>query len=231
MKKLFEIIGTSLIFLSWIVSCCDKNERLIKDEPILSDSFITYFYKMDSFDLSLDTSDEEKSIYSFLCKGHSSDYYTKDHNADQFKFLCDKYGDYGLNAYLEVANQASINNFSGITVTSNIDFPGHSAGESLNDIVYVRLSTAKPFIDSGYSDSYLTSDPMFINGIRLITATEGYTEVYKLAKDLVPEDLTLIRNNFIIDFRDRPTDVGKEVLITISFEQENDTPIVNTFSW
>ena len=146
-----------------------------------------------------------------------------------FEKQCDKYGDSGLKAYMEIDNQASINDFSGITVTSDSDFPGHPAGEDLSDIAYIRLATAKPFIDSGYSNSYLNSDSVLINNIRLISASEGYTFVYKLAKDITKEDLKLIARNFTIEFHDRPIDDRNYAYITVSLIQEGAEPVASTF--
>ena len=155
MKRIFTFVVLLLIFLSGVVSCKEKNEIPIWSEYQLSNSFITCFFKMNSADLSQATYDEEKSIYTIYWQGHSSEHYTEDYNAEYFKILCGKYGDYGFNAYLETGNNASINEFSGITITSDSDFPGHPAGTELNDIVYVRLFSANPFIDSGYLGSFL----------------------------------------------------------------------------
>lgn len=219
-----------LLLLSVSVSCTKEGgKELMGGDYLFSNSFITWFYKMDSANLLLDTHDVDKSIYTFIWQGHFSDYFTKEKNPDEYKILCDKYGDSGLNAYLEIDNQASINNFSGISITSDHDFPDHPAGSDLSDIVYVRLSSAKPFIDSGYSKSYLNSDPVLINNFRLISATEGYTDVYKPAKDITKDDLMLIARNITIEFRDKPIEDKNDVFITVSLKQDGDIPIVSTY--
>ena len=67
-----------------------------------------------------------------------------------------------------------------------------------------------------------------VHGLRLLLADEGFTEVHKLAKDITKEDLMLIRNDITIEFRDRPIDNQKDVLITVSLAQEKDNPVVGT---
>lgn len=68
-----------------------------------------------------------------------------------------------------------------------------------------------------------------INNIRLISASEGYTFVYKLAKDITKEDLMLIARNFTIEFHDRPIDDRNYAYITVSLIQEGAEPIASTF--
>lgn len=176
--KRISIIALVTSVVSLLVSSCnhETSDSEIADKCIFSSSFITWFYTMDEGELILETYDKSKSTYTFIWQGGYSDYYTKDHNPNEYDNLCDKYGDRGLNAYLEIGNQASTNSFSRITVTSDIDFPGHPAGSDLSDIVFVRMLSAKQFIDSGYSDKYLRPYPVMIEDVRVITATEGWTK-------------------------------------------------------
>ena len=228
-KSIIALSFTSIMLL--INSCTnevmDNNNK--GGEYFFSSCFITRYYTMDAGDLILDTYDEGQSIYTFVWQGSSSDYYTKDHNSNEYNQLCYKYGDSGLNAYLEKENLASTNSFNCITITCDSEFPGHPVGNNLNDIVFVRLLSAKPFIDSGYSNDYLNSSPILIDGNRLISSTEGWTEVCKLAKDISKEDLMLISRYIRFEFHDRPVSDNKDVVITVALEQEGATPIVSSY--
>lgn len=230
LMKRISIIALVTSVVSLLVSSCnhETSDSEIADKCIFSSSFITWFYTMDEGELILETYDKSKSTYTFIWQGGYSDYYTKDHNPNEYDNLCDKYGDRGLNAYLEIGNQASTNSFSRITVTSDIDFPGHPAGSDLSDIVFVRMLSAKQFIDSGYSDKYLRPYPVMIEDVRVITATEGWTKIYKLAKDVTKEDLTLLARDFRVEFHDKPLVEDSDALITVKLEQEGADTIIGS---
>lgn len=229
--KRTSIIALITTTVSLLISSCSQetSDSEIVDDPIFSSSFITRFYTMDAGDLILETYDEDKSTYTFIWQGGYSDYCAKDHNPEEYDNLCDKYGDHGLNAYLEIGNQASSNNFNHITISSDSDFPGHPAGSDLSDIIFVRLLSAKQFIDSGYSDKCLSPYPVRIEDVRVITATEGWTEIYKLAKDITKEDLMLIARDFRVEFHDKPLVEDNDALITVKLEQEGVETIVGSY--
>ena len=230
MKKKSYYCIISLLCLSALVSCSENNqESPVGSEYFFSDSYITWYYRMDSADLLLDTYDIGKSTFIFVWQGHFTDYYTKEHNSGEYTRFCEKFGDFGLNSYLDKDNQGSVNDFIGVTITSSSDFPGHPAGTNLNDIAFIDLVSAKPFIDSRYSDSYLDQHPIMIDGHRLIAESDGFTPIYKIAKDLKREDLMLIGRNFHIVFHDKPLEDNEIVYITVTLEQVGVDPIVSTY--
>lgn len=230
MKNKSIICLILVLGLSLFVSC----STIIIENPkggdfVFSDHFISWYYKMNALDLFTDTSFKvEDSVYGFICQSSFSEYWTKEHNPEGYTQFCEKYGDSAFKAYQETYNQASVNDFSGISITSGSDFPGHPAGTELNDICFIRLLSAKPFLDSGYSDSFLESDHVMIDNYRLLSSGEGYTVICKPVNEVSKEDLMLIARNFHIGFLDKPVEENSVTYITVTLKQEGESPIIGT---
>ena len=230
MKNNFTLCLISILGLSLLVSCSENEiQEPICGEFVYSDRYVMQFYTMhDTPIFALDTYDLEKSTYEFIWEGSFGEYYSQDHNAEEYIRLSDKYGNItGLNAYFETPTQASINDFTGVNITSSSDFPGHPAGTSLNDIAYIRVYSAKTFLDSKYSESLIDFSDIVIDNCRVISSV--CRKIEKLVKDITKEDLMLIDRFFYFTFFDMPIEDKEVVYFTVSLEQSNEEPIVSTY--
>ncbi len=74
-----------------------------------------------------------------------------------FDALCEKHGDMTFNRKIRVNPASAVPSFPAvdflsISVVSDADYDeNHPAGTSLNDLITAEYSTAKPYIDSGYT--------------------------------------------------------------------------------
>lgn len=141
----------------------------------------------------------------------------------EFVALAEHFGDNNYNkGMMPFTTESLANEFTAIDITSNRDFNGISAGESLAS--EVRLCAASPlkFIESGYTETFDwdADKPAEFNAEDWESGIfgnhrEGYHPVNKLLSEVTRRDLTLLRHEFVfLQFTDPP--VGQLHRLTIS---------------
>lgn len=203
-----------------LVSCSIKIDQPMEEGDLkLSDSFVNWFFKFNRLDLFSESTGLTED-FIFLVQGGFDEYFTPEHNSKDYSHYCDIFEDHGFNMYLSHTHQASVNSIESMNIYSDSDFPSHKAGESLNDIVFARIKTAKPFIDNNYPESMLEEDPIRIDGVRVLAPCEGYSVVEKKLSELSSADCTLMSRNFKLRFIEKPIE-QKDVSIFFEVVETN----------
>ncbi len=212
------IIGALLSLVS--CSAIKDDQPMEEGELKLSDSFVNWFFKFNRLELFPESTTGSTEDYIFQVQGGFDEYFTPGHKSKEYSHYCDIFEDHGLNMYLSHNNQASVNSIESMNIYSDSDFPSHKAGESLNDIVFARIETAKPFIDNNYPESLLEEDPIRIDGVRVLGPHEGYSVVEKKLSELSSTDCTLMYRNFQLRFVEKPIE-QKDVSIFFEVVEKN----------
>jgi len=205
--KLKYLIPVIMLFCS----CSSGDDNQGGEELVLLESFVTYYYELESVKLS------SENNYIRIYESLSGEYYCYDErnnrspeNYLKYKELRNHYNDTGYHAEINlmvnpIPNRFLADIFESVEIVSDTDFDtDHPAGTSLADISLFYTLTPFYFIENGYRyfdwDNYSESREVLYHfprtgnnyGSYLVEGINTLYPVKALASELTVEDLSLL---------------------------------------
>jgi hypothetical protein len=213
MKWIMSVFSVLMLF-----SCSQK--LVGGGEDVFTRSYVMEYYKPTGIKLSVRQYSNTKNYLIFYFSpssyvgGYTDEAGTKER--ELYDALCEKNGDMTFNRKVFISDVSRppaymSTNMVSIDVVSNADFDEqHPAGTSLADIISLYGDTAKPYIDSGYTE---------YKGL-------NYYPIRKILSEITPDDLILFGDgrftSVYLHFDSQPT-LSKEHTFTLTVIDDEGT--------